>query len=79
MVVNPPARARYMATSLGSITSRIRTSAVTFWKPSLMDSPAIWLWASMSPGVTCFPVPSITKALPRGREIFRAIFFTFPS
>ena len=51
----------------GSITSRMRTSAVTLCVPSLTSpSTAVCECASMMPGVTCLPRPSISSGA-RGR------------
>ena len=33
----------------------------------------------MSPGVTCFPLPSMSNAFPRGKEMFFAILRILPS
>ncbi len=58
--VSPPASWRYQLMSSGLITSAMRTSAVTFRDPSLMlPLTPVWEWESMSPGVTCLPVPSM--------------------
>ena len=61
-VVRPPASWRYIATLLCVSTSAIRTSG-TIAKPLSLTAVRLeWMCGSMRPGVTCFPVPSITTA-----------------
>ncbi len=63
--VSPPASWRYIQMLLCVSTSPIRTSG-TIAKPlSLTALTPVWVCGSMSPGVTCLPVASITTA-PRG-------------
>ena len=51
-----------MLTSEGSITSWMRTSAVMLFEPSLTPPRiAVCEWASINPGVTCLPEPSIVS------------------
>ncbi len=68
-VVVPPASCRYRLIPSCRSTSSMRTIDVIDSVPSLIASAAEWEWASMMPGVTYLPVPSMTFAPGRHRDV----------
>jgi hypothetical protein len=76
-VVTPPARLRHRPMASSRSTSAWRTCAVIDRVPSLIPSDALWECASMMPGITYRPVPSMTCA-PAGTDTLAPTAAIFP-